>query len=146
MPSLGQFFGALVGFSDQNNASAGLIGNVNVDFTLFRFKAPREYAHFGSALSLARRQEAQEGSTHRTARRLAALFEQKIPSAPKLMSAYGQRVSEIMKIPEVNPCPSQHDGPFAHCVGADGTAIWAAAMSGTGALGVCLLALLLARA
>jgi hypothetical protein len=82
---------------------------------------------------------------HRTARRLAALFEQKTPSAPKLTCSYAVRVSEIINKPGVNPGGSPKDGLFAPFVSADGRAIWAAATSGSGALGVCLLALLLAK-
>ena len=92
-----------------------------------------------------RRQEAEIGALHRTARRLAALFEHIIPSTPKLIAAYGNRVTEIVAKPNVNPRGSTKDGPFEPFVGADGTAMWAAATSGTPALAMYLLACFLAR-
>ena len=49
-------------------------------------------------------------------------------------------------MPGVNPQGSSKHGPFESFVGADGTAMWAAATSGIPALGVYLLACLLARA
>ena len=93
-----------------------------------------------------RRADAEDGLHHKTARRLAALFEQLIPSTPKLIAAYGLRSSEIIQTPGVNPKGSSKHGPFESFVGADGTAMWAAATSGVPAVGIYLLACLLARA
>jgi hypothetical protein len=138
-------FGQLSIFS-LNNTNSLALASAKFDFSLFRVEAPAEYKPFGSSLTVTRRAEAEIGPLHRTARRLDALFEHKAPSVPKLTSAYGKRVSELIKKPDVNPGGSQKDGPFEQFVGADGTAIWAAATSGNGALGICLLALLLARA
>ncbi|PGH20382.1 hypothetical protein AJ80_03650 [Polytolypa hystricis UAMH7299] len=100
----------------------------------------------GSALSRKRREEAEHGPQHQTARRLAALFELLIPPTPQLISAYGTRVSDIIKTPSVNPAISKSHGPFQEYRGADRTAAWAAATSGTAALGVYLLSCLLVRA
>jgi hypothetical protein len=129
-----------------NNTNSLALASAKFDFTLIKVEAPAEYAQFVSSLTVTRREEAEAGPLHRTARRLAALFEHKAPSAPKLTSAYGKRVSELIKKPGVNPGGSQKDGAFAQFVGADGTANWAAATSGSGGLEICLLALLLARA
>ena len=122
------------------------LGSLKLDFSLIKYEAPVEFSGLGAALSSRRRTDAEDGLHHKTARRLAALFEQLIPSTPKLITAYGLRSSEIIQTPGVNPKGSSKHGPFASFVGADGTAMWAAATSGVPALGVYLLACLLARA
>ena len=122
------------------------LGSLKLDFSLIKYEAPVEFSGLGAALSSRRRTDAEDGLHHKTARRLAALFEQLIPSTPKLITAYGLRSSEIIQIPGVNPQGSPNHGPFESFVGADGTAMWAAATSGIPALGVYLLACLLARA
>ncbi|KAJ4375334.1 hypothetical protein N0V83_002420 [Neocucurbitaria cava] len=109
-------------------------------------EAPVEFSGIVSALSARRRVEAEEGPSHKTARRLGALFEDLVPSTPKLISAYGLRMSEIMNTCGVNDIGTGQLGPFEPYVGADGTALWAAATSGISALGVYLLSCLLARA
>ena len=128
------------------NENSVSLANLNLDFALMKVEAPVEFAGIGSALSTRRRNDAEDGVPHKTARRLGALFEQIIPSTPKLITAYGLRVSEIIKRPGVNPEGLQKHGPFRAFVGADGTAMWAAATSGISALGMYLLASLLARA
>ena len=122
------------------------LGSLKLDFSLIKYEAPVEFSGLGAALSSRRRTDAEDGLHHKTARRLAALFEQLIPSTPKLITAYGLRSSEIIQTPGVNPKGSPKHGPFESFVGADGTAMWAAATSGVPALGVYLLACLLARA
>ena len=122
------------------------LGSLKFDFSIIKYEAPAEFSGLGAALSSRRRTDAEDGPHHKTARRLAALFEQLIPSTPKLITAYGLRSSEIIQTPGVNPKGSSKHGPFESFVGADGTAMWAAATSGVPALGVYLLACLLARA
>ncbi|KAM5435049.1 hypothetical protein McanMca71_002600 [Microsporum canis] len=129
--------------TNENNAS---LANLKFDFSLLKVEAPIEFQPLGSALTLRRREEAEYGPQHQTARRLAALFEPLIPPTPKLISAYGKRVSEIIETPGVNPVGSRSHGPFREYIGADGTAVWAAATSGVAALGIYLLSCLLARA
>ncbi|KIW90064.1 uncharacterized protein Z519_09495 [Cladophialophora bantiana CBS 173.52] len=143
MPRFDQFLASALSLTNEN--SAALI-NTKFDFTLFRVEAPAEFAPVGPALSARRRLEAETGSVHRTARRLAALFEYITPSKPHLVSAYGRRVSSIISHRSINPRGSTQDGPFEPFVGADGTAMWAAATSGPGAIGMYLLACMLARA
>lgn len=96
-------------------------------------------------MSTKRRETAEEGSLHRTARRLGALFDGIIPSTPALIKSYGKRVSEISASPQVNPKGSVADGIFANHIGIDGTSIWSAATSGAAAISVHLLACLIAR-
>lgn len=119
--------------------------NINFDFSLIKLDAPLEYRELGALLSISRKRDAEEGSTHTTARKLGAVFADELPHVPHLMSAYGLRVSEISKNPRFNPQGGDSDGPFADLIGADGTSIWAAATSGKGALEVDLLACILAR-
>lgn len=118
--------------------------NINFDFTLVKCEAPKEYQKLGNALSQKRKEQAEVGSTHITARRLGALFEDLCPPTPNLIRAYGTRVSEIAETVHAaaQPTPSI----FAAHVGVDGTSIWAAATSSSTALQVQLLACMLARA
>ena len=99
----------------------------------------------GSSLSTLRRDNVEEGPFHRTLRKLGALFEQVVPSTPKLIKVYSLRTSEISKVPGISPKGTKSDSPFEAFVGADGTSIWAAATSGPAAIGVHLLACMLAR-
>ena len=142
MTSLNKLVASAFHGSQENTLA---LASVNFDFSLLKFEAPKEYAGFGDALSLKRRVEAEDGSAHVTARKLGALFEDGLPEVPKLFEAYGKRVTEIAEFEKVNPKGSNLDGPFADYVGADGTTIWAAATSGSGAIAVHLLACLLAR-
>ena len=128
------------------NENTLALSSLKFDFSLIKVEAPAEFKEIGSCLSNQRRDDAENGPAHKTARRLGALFEQIIPSTPRLITAYGERVSEIIKTPGVNPEGSSTHGPFQSFVGADGTALWAAATSGVSALGIYLLACLLARA
>ena len=132
-------------FSATNENYAAL-ANIKFDFSLVKMEAPIEFSGIASGLSTRRRVEAEEGPSHKTARRLGALFEDVVPSTPKLISAYGRRMSEIMNASGVNDIGAGRHGPFEPYVGADGTTLWAAATSGIPALGVYLLSCLLARA
>ena len=143
MASLGKMAASVISATNDNTLA---LGSLKLDFSIIKYEAPAEFSGLGAALSSRRRTDAEDGPHHKTARRLAALFEQLIPSTPKLITAYGLRSSEIIQTPGVNPKGSSKHGPFESFVGADGTAMWAAATSGVPALGVYLLACLLARA
>jgi hypothetical protein len=119
--------------------------NVNADFSLIKLEAPSEFRELGRSLTHHRREMAEEGAVHRTARRLGALFESIAPLAPHLIRAYGSRVSEISQSQTNENLLSRH-GVFAECIGMDGTSVWAAATSGKSAIAVHLLACMLARA
>lgn len=108
-------------------------------------EAPPEFRGLGAALTKRRRETAEDGTSHITARKLGALFKDILPPTPQLIRQYGTRASEIAENPAVNPPASQADGIFADHVGIDGTSIWAAATSGEGAIAVHLLACMLAR-
>jgi hypothetical protein len=131
-------------FQGAQENSFGLL-HLNFDFSLVKLESPPEFRCLGSSLSTRRRQAAEDGPIHATARKLGALFEEALPSTPHLFAAYGNRASEIAKSPEFNPKGTKADGPFAEHLGAEGTGIWAAATSGKGAIGVHLLACMLAR-
>ncbi|CZR61769.1 uncharacterized protein PAC_11666 [Phialocephala subalpina] len=121
------------------------LANLNFDFSLVKIEAPKEYRDFGMRLSSQRSEEAENGLTHVTARKLGALFAGVAPACPKLIAAYGLRVSEIAKSSSHNPQGAKFDGIFSDQIGADGTSIWAAATSGNSAIAVHLLACMLAR-
>jgi hypothetical protein len=78
-------------------------------------------------------------------RKLGILFRSANHPVPNLIAAYGTKVSEIAKMPTLNPKGSRADGTFADLVGADGTSIWAATTSGSSPISVYLLACILAQ-
>ena len=120
--------------------------NLNFDFSLWKVEAPKEFDGVGSALSSARRDKAENGLPHATAQRLGALFEAEVPSFPKLLSAYGQRASEISQVVSLTPSARKNYGAFSGLAGSDATSIWAAATSGRPtAMAAHLLACFLAR-
>ena len=143
MASLSSITNSIFSASNENTLA---LAALKFDFSLMKVEAPVEFTSLGSALTSKRRSDAEDGPVHKSARKLGALFEQLIPSTPKLIRAYGLRTSEIIEKPGINPSGSDRHGPFASFVGADGTAMWAAATSGISALGVYLLSCLLARA
>lgn len=118
--------------------------NLNFDFTLVKYEAPKEYQALGSVLSTKRKDNAEHGSSHITARQLGALFEGVCPQTPSLLEAYGTRASEIAKASKSISEP-YISTLFAEYTGIDGTSIWAAATSSKSALHVHLLACMLAR-
>ena len=90
-------------FLSASNENTLALASMKFDFSLVKVEAPVEFNPLGMVLSQRRKAEAEDGSYHRTARRLGALFEQLMPSTPKLLSAYGRRVSEIINSPGINP-------------------------------------------
>ncbi|XEV00929.1 hypothetical protein FSHL1_006216 [Fusarium sambucinum] len=143
MSSIGKINGALNAFTVENTAA---LVNVNLDLTLFRCEPSAEFKPVGSALTIRRKKEAETGQTHKTACKLGFLLNDIIPDTPLLRKAYGNRVSEILSRPDINPRGTDNDGPFQPFIGADCTSIWAAATSGDAAIGVLLLTCMLAHA
>ena len=119
--------------------------NINFDFSLYKIEAPKEFDGVGSSLSTRRRDEAENGMPHITARKLGALFGALIPSTPNVSRAYGQRASEISRASSISPQTRSRYGVFSSQVGSDATSIWAAATSGSAAIAIHLLACLLAK-
>ncbi|KAE8447571.1 hypothetical protein EG329_010701 [Mollisiaceae sp. DMI_Dod_QoI] len=141
---IGRITAALSTFHNENSAS---LANLNFDFTLVKFEAPAEYERVGTTISRRRKLDAEDGSLHRTARKLSALFQGSIPTTVALFKAYGRRVSEITASQSLNPKESEKErhGIFVSQVGVDSASIWAAVTSGPGAIAVHLLACMLAR-
>lgn len=119
--------------------------NFNLDFSLMKVEAPKEFLGVGDALSARRRGEAEEGQAHITARKLGALFEAKAPPVTHLYQAYGKRASAISSRTKKESQKGIDTGLFASQIGPDATSLWAAATSGPGAIAVHLLACMLAR-
>ncbi|KAK5660751.1 hypothetical protein OQA88_12117 [Cercophora sp. LCS_1] len=140
---LGKVMNSAVSAVNENTLA---LVNINFDFSLWRCSPAPEFHPVGSALTVGRRKEAETGQTHRTACKLGFLFHEEIPDTPKLIKAYGHRVSEILSSPDINPHGTVRDGPFQDFIGADCTTIWAAATSGNSAIAVHLLACMLANA
>ncbi|KAH3948728.1 hypothetical protein HBH53_098360 [Parastagonospora nodorum] len=139
--AVGRLQAALAAATNEVTVAAA---NLNFDFTLVKYEAPKEYQPLGGMLSTRRKDNAETGSSHKLARQLGALFEGLCPTAPKLLEAYGKRASEIAKTSAKASEP--YIGTlFGDFTGIDGTSIWAAATSSDSALYVHLLASLLAR-
>lgn len=125
------------------NENTLALANFNIDFSLLKVAPPREFLDVGNSLSIGRKQEAEEGHIHQTARRLGIIFEPLLPPTPQLIRRYGTRASQIAQSVTVK---SQQPGSiFSKQAGIDGGSIWAAATSSSGALQVHLLACMLAR-
>ena len=120
-------------FFNGSNETTFALANLNFDFALMKFEAPKEFQEVGRHLSKRRKTEAEDGSLHQTARRLGALFEDVVPRTPELIKAYGVRASEIAKDIELNPQivpqTTREYGPFTEYIGADATSLWAAVTS-----------------
>ncbi|KAL8672970.1 MAG: hypothetical protein Q9168_002603 [Polycauliona sp. 1 TL-2023] len=93
---------------------APALANLNFDFALYKVAAPKEFEGVGSALSTARRDDAEKGMLHQIARKLGALFERKIPSTPGLTKAYGTRASEIAQALSLDAQGRKSYGVFAN--------------------------------
>lgn len=105
--------------------------------------APVEYQGLGAALSTNRRNVAEYGTAHITARKLGALFEAVLPETPRLIEAYGKRTSEIAESDVARLQSPSTKGIFGEYTGLDGTSIWAAATSGRSVISMHLLACML---
>lgn len=167
--SIPQIKGALVTNQAENHIS---LVPFHINFTLVKVEPPSEYRAIGQSLSARRKNDADEGQSHLTAVQLGILFSSIIPDVPNLIKAYGLRCSEVAKSPTFNPQGTSRHGIFASEVGADGTlwqfayrgaprgfqphrsvklteylgtAVWAAATSGTPAIAVHLLGCMLSR-
>ncbi|KAL5320304.1 hypothetical protein ACEPPN_011105 [Leptodophora sp. 'Broadleaf-Isolate-01'] len=141
MASISKLNNALLSMPNELTVAAA---NFNLDFSLMKVEAPKEYHGLRDALSSHRRSEAEEGQPHITAWRLGALFESIVPPTPNLIQVYGKRVSEISNSMTATQQPPSV-GIFTAHAGLDGTSIWAAATSGQSAVAMHLLACLLAR-
>jgi hypothetical protein len=71
--------------------------NITLDLTLVKYEAPKEYQPLGRNLPKKHKDNAETGMIYVTARRLGALFEVVCPLTPRLVEAYGLRVSEILE-------------------------------------------------
>lgn len=140
--AIGRITAAAAAAYNENQVS---LINLNFDFTLLKFEAPKEFGGLGSMMSLKRKTNAESGAFHRTARKLGALFEGTLPEIQELTKAYGIRASEIAQSDKVKTKHARATELFHHQVGPDSTSIWAAATSGDAAVSVHLLACMLAR-
>lgn len=140
MASIGRF--AFAGVSTAVEVTNAL-ASINVDFSLVKIDPPQEFRDVGQILAPKRRDTAEDGTLHITARRLGAIFESILPETPQLIKSYGLRASEIARSSVERSPPSK--GIFAQQTGIDAASIWAGATSGSGAIQVHLLACMLAR-
>ncbi|KAF2793187.1 hypothetical protein K505DRAFT_244992 [Melanomma pulvis-pyrius CBS 109.77] len=142
MSTIGRLTAALAAATNDVTVAAA---NINFDFTLVKCEAPREFHTLGSMLATTRKLNAEAGTTHVTAQRLGALFEGCCPPTPKLLKAYGRRVSDISAAAKDTNSLDYSESIFSAYTGIDGTSIWAAATSSKAALHVHLLACMIAR-
>ncbi len=125
--------------------------NINFDFSIVKYEAPEEFHPVGQLLSYRRKRDAEDGKSHTTARRLAALFAGVCPKTPALVTAYGKRASDIATQATSNVSKAHFASVFSQYTGVDATSMWAAATSSPngadgGAIHVHLLACMLASA
>jgi hypothetical protein len=139
--AIGRLQAALASATNEVTVAAA---NLNFDFTLVKYEAPKEYQALGNVLSTKRKENAEFGSSHVLARQLGALFDGVCPSTPALLEAYGNRASEIANASNKNSQPFAGT-LFGEYTGIDGTSVWAAATSSKCALHIHLLACMLAR-
>ncbi|RMJ18140.1 hypothetical protein CDV36_002219 [Fusarium kuroshium] len=142
MSSLGRLQAALAAATNEVTVAAA---NINFDFTLVKYEAPKEFQPLKGFLTTTRKHDAEAGKTHVLARRLGALFDGICPETPALIKAYGARVSEISKEATEKESREYSKSIFAAYVGVDATSIWAAATSSKQAIHVHLLACMLAE-
>ncbi|KAG4442568.1 hypothetical protein IFR05_001980 [Cadophora sp. M221] len=98
--TIGKITAALNSFTNENTFA---LANLSFDFALVKVATPEEYGELGALMSPQRKKNAEDGPLHQTARKLGALFDDIAPNTPALFTAYGKRVSEIAREPEVNP-------------------------------------------
>ncbi|KAK2861102.1 hypothetical protein FQN49_004537 [Arthroderma sp. PD_2] len=139
--SIGRLQAALAAATNEVTVAAA---NINFDFTLVKCEAPKEYQVLGRQLSENRKERAETGSAHITARKLGALLDGICAPTPMLIKSYGVRASEIAEVAR-DSSPEPNDSIFSAHTGIDGTSIWAAATSSPTALHVHLLACMIAR-
>ncbi|KAK7420394.1 hypothetical protein QQX98_002817 [Neonectria punicea] len=144
MESIGRITAAAASASLQNELTLAAAA-FNIDFSLIKVQAPKEYDGVKNSLTAFRRNAAEGGQPHIVARRLGALFEPLVPPISHLIRVYGIRASEISLAVQEHGDEIPNLGLFSDCGGLDGTNIWAAATSGRGAFAVHFLACLLAR-
>ncbi|GKT58864.1 uncharacterized protein ColTof4_10135 [Colletotrichum tofieldiae] len=142
MDQISKLNAALVSVPQELTVAAA---NFNLDFSLMKVEAPKEFLGVGECLSAHKRDEAEGGQSHVTARKLGALFEALVPPVPNLYQAYGKRASAVSSRSKSKSPNGFESGLFASQAGPDGTSIWAAATSGRGAIAIHLLACMLAR-
>jgi len=140
MTSIGRI--AFTGISTALESTQAL-ANINFDFSIVKVEPPQEFHDLGKHLTQARRETAEDGTLHMTARRLGAIFEAVLPPSPELIRCYGLRASEIAR--DSTDESAKGLGIFSRQAGIDGASIWAGATSGPGAIQVHLLACMLAR-
>ncbi|PNP86497.1 hypothetical protein FNYG_00199 [Fusarium nygamai] len=142
MAALGRLQAALAAATNEVTVAAA---NINFDFTLVKYEAPKEFRPIEGYLTSTRKQDAETGKSHVVARRLGALFSGICPDSPNLIRSYGARVSEISKAATQKESQEYSKSIFASYIGVDATSIWAAATSSTTAIHVHLLACMLAE-
>ncbi|CAJ0544261.1 Ff.00g035280.m01.CDS01 [Fusarium sp. VM40] len=142
MATFGKLQAALAAATNEVTVAAA---NINFDFTLVKYEAPKEFRPLEGYLTTTRKQDAESGKSHVIARRLGALFSGICPDTPNLIKAYGARVSEISKTATQKESQEYSKSIFASYIGVDATSIWAAATSSKSAIHVHLLACMLAE-
>lgn len=120
MASFGQLTNAFLRASQETTIA---FANLNFDFALVKYDAPEEYKELGEALSQRRKDTAEDGDVHVTARKLGALFHGIMPDVPNLILAYGRRAGEVAGKDKAVPKTAARQRVFADHMGADGTSI-----------------------
>ncbi|KAK4142186.1 uncharacterized protein C8A04DRAFT_13447 [Dichotomopilus funicola] len=124
--AVGRLQAALASVTNEVTVAAA---NIKFDFSIVKYEAPREFQPVGQLLSDRRKRDAEDGKSHTTARRLAALFAGVCPKTPALVAAYGKRASEIATQATSKVSKAHFASVFSQYTGVDATSMWAAATS-----------------
>lgn len=73
MGSISKWASLYTSLTSGSNESTAALACFNIDFSLTKFDPPSEFKELGSSLSALRREEADSGSIHQTARRFVKL-------------------------------------------------------------------------
>lgn len=79
MDAIGKIEASIASASQETTVA---LANADFDLSLFRIEAPPEYKLLGSALAKSKRNVAEDGPAHVTARRLGSLFQSILPETP----------------------------------------------------------------
>ncbi|KAH6612856.1 hypothetical protein B0J18DRAFT_441260 [Chaetomium sp. MPI-SDFR-AT-0129] len=124
--AVGRLQAALASVTNEVTVAAA---NIKFDFSIVKYEAPKEFQPVGQLLSDRRKRDAEDGKSHITARRLAALFAGVCPKTPALVASYGKRASEIATQATSKVSKAHFASVFSQYTGVDATSMWAAATS-----------------
>lgn len=99
------------------------LANLNFNFSIIKFIAPKEYQGLGDSFSRRWKVAAEDGAINIIAKKLSTLFSGINLNVPNLIRIYRLRTSEVAKLPAVNPKATSGISIFANYLNANSTSI-----------------------